>query len=120
MIKRMYLIILHNKSYPHRIVCRANYFRKTGGQRKSEAPKQGHVKNFQNHEITGKDSYRFKATEVERKIREINLLIDLQTNLSSCRNSDHYFSLSLQRLSWDSLGTKNVLSTYAQNFWKVN
>ena len=36
----------------------------------------------------------FKATEVERKIREINLLIDLQVNLSQCRNSDHYFSVS--------------------------
>ena len=62
----------------------------------------------------------FKATEVERKIREINLLIDMLINLSSCRTSDHYFSLSFQQLSWDSLGTKNVSSTLAQNLWKVN
>ena len=26
----------------------------------------------------------FKATEIERKIREIDLLIDTQINLSSC------------------------------------
>ena len=55
----------------------------------------------------------FKAADVERKIREINLLIDMKINLSSCRTSDHYFSLSLQRLSWDSLKTKNVPSTHA-------
>ena len=41
----------------------------------------------------------FKAAKVERKIREINLLINMQINLSSCRTSDHYLSLSLQRLS---------------------
>ena len=34
----------------------------------------------------------------------------MQINLSSCRTSDHYFSLSLQQLSWDFLGTKNVSS----------
>ena len=50
----------------------------------------------------------FKATEVERKIREINLLIVMQINLSLCRTLDHYFSLSLQQLLCDSLGTKNV------------
>ena len=44
----------------------------------------------------------------------------MQINLSSCRSSDHYISLSLQRLSWDSLGTKNVSSMHAQSFWKVN
>ena len=43
--------------------------------------KLGHAKNFQNLEITGKDSNMFKATEFERKIREINLLIDTQINL---------------------------------------
>ena len=62
----------------------------------------------------------FKATEAKRKIREINLLIYMQINLSSCRTSDHDISLSLQRLSWDSLGTKNVSSTHARNFWMVN
>ena len=62
----------------------------------------------------------FKASEVERKLREINLLIGKQINLSLCRTSDHHFSLSLKQLSWDSLGTKNVSSMLAQNFWKVN
>ena len=37
------------------------------------------------HEITGLTM--LKATEVERKIREINLLIDMQINLASCRTS---------------------------------
>ena len=45
----------------------------------------------------------FKAAEVERKIREINLLIDIHINLSLHQTSGHYFLLSLQRLSWDSL-----------------
>ena len=62
----------------------------------------------------------FKATELERKIREINLFIKMQINLSSCKTSDHYLLLSLQRLSLGLLGTKNVLSTHAQNFQKVN
>ena len=62
----------------------------------------------------------FRASESEEKIREINLLIDMQVNLFACRTSDHYFLLSLQWLSWDSSGTKNVSSTLAQNFWKVN
>ena len=62
----------------------------------------------------------FKATEVERKIREINLLINMQIKLSSCKTSYRYFSVSLQRLSWDSLGTKNLSSMHGQNFWKVN
>ena len=52
------------------------------------------------------------ATEVERKIREINILIDMQINFSSCRTSDNYLLLSLQRLSWDSLGAKNVSSIH--------
>ena len=57
----------------------------------------------------------FKATEVERKIREINLLIDMQIHLSSCRTSDHCLLLSLQQLSWEqlSLGTKNIISMHA-------
>ena len=62
----------------------------------------------------------FKAAEVERKIREINLLINIHINLSFYGTSGHYFLLSLQRLSCDSLWTKNVSSTPAQNFWKVN
>ena len=62
----------------------------------------------------------FKATEVERKIRDITLLIDMQINLSSCRTSEHYFSLSIQQLSWDWLGTKNVSSMLAQNICKIN
>ena len=62
----------------------------------------------------------FKATEVERKIRDITLLIDMQINLSSWRTSEHYFSLSIQQLSWDWLGTKNVSSMLAQNVCKIN
>ena len=41
----------------------------------------------------------------------------MQINLSSCRTSDHYFSLSLQQLSWDLLGTKNVSSS-AEKMWQ--
>ena len=62
----------------------------------------------------------FKATEAEKKIREINLFMDMQINLSLCRTSENYFSLYLKRLSWDSLRTKNVSSTHAQNFWNVS
>ena len=57
----------------------------------------------------------FEATEAERKIREINLLMDMQINILFCRTSEHYFSLYLKRLSWDLLKTKNVSSTHAQN-----
>ena len=59
----------------------------------------------------------FKASEVERKTREINPLIDMQINLSSRRTSDYYFSQSLQQLPWDLLRTKNVSSAHAQ---KIN
>ena len=62
----------------------------------------------------------FKATELERKIREINLFMKIQINLCSFKTSDHYLLLSLQRLSLGLLGTKNVLSTHAQNVWNVN
>ena len=55
----------------------------------------------------------FEATEAERKIREINLLMDMQINILFCRTSEHYFSLYLKRLSWDLLKTKNVSSTHA-------
>ena len=44
----------------------------------------------------------------------------MQINLSSYRTSNHYFLLSLQQLSWDSLRTKTVSATHAQSFWKVN
>ena len=42
----------------------------------------------------------------------------MQINLSSCRTSDHYFSLSLQQLSWDLLGTKNVSSQASAKFFE--
>ena len=83
-----------------RVVSRANYFRKTGGRPKSEAPKQGHAKNFQNHEITGKDpscSKQLKLIENRRNkpnYRSANKFLFVQT-----RTLDHYFRLSLQRLS---------------------
>ena len=60
----------------------------------------------------------FKATQVERKQRETNLFIHMQINLSSCRTSDHYLSLFLQRLSWDSLETKNVSSYTSAKFFE--
>ena len=50
----------------------------------------------------------FKATELERKIREINLFMKIQINLCSCKTSDHYLLLPLQRLSLGLLETKNV------------
>ena len=59
----------------------------------------------------------FKAIEVERKIKEINLLITMKS-LLLCRTSDNYFLLSHQQLSWNLLGTKNVSSTHSQNFWE--
>ena len=59
----------------------------------------------------------FRATEAERKIREINLLIKMQINVQSCRNSDQYFSQSLKQLSWDPLGTKNESSKHAQKIF---
>ena len=60
----------------------------------------------------------FNATEVERKTREFNILMDMQINLSSYRTSGHYLSLSLHRQSWNSLGTKNVSSTHGEIFLK--
>ena len=57
----------------------------------------------------------FKASKVERKIREINRLVNMQINLSSCRTSDHYFLLSLWQLPWDSQGTKNEACMQVKN-----
>ena len=42
----------------------------------------------------------------------------MQINLASCRTSDHYFSLLLQQLSWDLLGTKNVSSQASAKFFE--
>ena len=42
----------------------------------------------------------------------------MQINLFSCRNSDHYFSLSLQQLSRDLLGTKNISSQASAKFFE--
>ena len=42
----------------------------------------------------------------------------MQINLSSCRTSDHYFSLSLQQLSCSLLGTKNVSSQNSAKFFE--
>ena len=54
----------------------------------------------------------FNATEVERKIREINLLI--------VQNFRLLFPAVSPAIAWDSQGAKNVSSTHVQNFWKVN
>ena len=42
----------------------------------------------------------------------------MQINLSSCRTSDHYFSLSLQQLSWGLLRFKNVSSQNSAKFFE--
>ena len=42
----------------------------------------------------------------------------MQINLSSCRTSDHYFSLSLQQLSWGLLRFKNVSSQTSAKFFE--
>ena len=57
----------------------------------------------------------FKATEVDRKTRKINLFIDLQKLIFSSIIS-HCLS---SRCRTDSLGTKKVSSTHVQNR-KVN
>ena len=79
------------------VVSRANYLRKTGGRQNWQHPNREMQKIF-----TMKNNWErlnmFKATEAERKKREINLLISLQITLSSCRTTDHYFLLSLHRL----------------------
>ena len=43
----------------------------------------------------------------------------MQINLSSCRTSDHYFTLSLQQLPSDLLVTKNVSSYTSTNFFEA-
>ena len=47
-----------------RVVSRAIYFRKSSGRSKSEAPKQGHAKKFQNYEITPKESIYLKQLKI--------------------------------------------------------
>ena len=49
----------------------------------------------------------FEATEIERKVRNKSTYWYAMI-LSSCRTPDHYLSLALQRLAWDSLGIKSV------------
>ena len=53
----------------------------------------------------------FKTTKVEKNIKEINILINLQINLSSCRTSDYFLSLSLMR-------THQELKVYCTKFLK--
>ena len=59
----------------------------------------------------------FKATTVEGKRRKI--FIDMQINLSSCRNSDHISSLSratiLQMFFWEV--DQNLQNSYFKTFW---
>ena len=57
----------------------------------------------------------FKVTEVERKIKEINILTDIQINLSLCRTSDHYFSSSLPTLVQNFLEGWQI--TAAEKMW---
>ena len=56
-------------SYFIRAVSQVNDVRKTGGCQKSEAPKQGQAKNFQNEELTGKDSICLKQLKLKEKKR---------------------------------------------------
>ena len=49
-------ITLHWMPSYARVTSRTNDFHKRGGHPKLEVPKLEHAKNFQNHEITGKDS----------------------------------------------------------------
>ena len=55
--------------YRASVISRANYFQKTGGCPKSEAPKLIHAKIFQNLKITGKDSIYSKQLKSEEKKR---------------------------------------------------
>ena len=59
----------------------------------------------------------FKATTVEGKRRKF--FIDMQINLSSCRNSDHISSLSratiLQMFFWEL--DQNLQNSYFKTFW---
>ena len=57
----------------------------------------------------------FKVTEVERKIKEINILTDIQINLSLCRTSDHYFSSSLPTLVQNFLEGWQIMA--AEKMW---
>ena len=42
----------------------------------------------------------------------------MQIDLSSSRTTDHCFSMSLQQLSWDWLGTKNASSQASAKFFE--
>ena len=52
----------------------------------------------------------FKATEVERRIREMNLLTDMQINFSPCRTSDQLFLTDSppETASQDCMGFGNI------------
>ena len=56
----------------------------------------------------------FIATEVERKRREVNLLIDMQINLFLCKTSDYYFSDLGQIATEKPVGTQ--IGTNFQNY----
>ena len=44
--------------------------------------------------------------------------MQIKLQISSCRTSDYYLSLSVQQLSWDLLGTKNVSSQASAKFFE--
>ena len=58
----------------------------------------------------------FKATENKRKIRETNLLINMEIKNFLPAEVQTIISRSFQVLSWESLGIKNVSPTNAQSF----
>ena len=85
---------------PVRVVSRAYYFQKISGCPKLEVLKLGHVKPFQNHEITGEDSY-VQSNWIWKKDKRNNpfycsvdksLFIELQTIIF------HFFQWLLSRL----------------------
>ena len=61
------LIFRQIQQSTYRVVSRENYFRKTSRLSKSKACKQGHLKNFQNHEITCKESICSKRLKLKEK-----------------------------------------------------
>ena len=71
------------------------------GAQNRKRPNKGHVSNFQNHEITGKDSYvqsnwSWKKNKIDL---QISLRAEIQTIISSYLSSGYHA---------DSLWTENI------------
>ena len=92
-----------------RIVSRANYFQKTGGCPKLEAPKQGHVKIFQNNEITGRDSICSK---------QLKLACQVGCRKKSLEHNDCLHAASVQEQRFKKPPLDNAPSL--QNYFQTN